>query len=347
MATIRERNGKFQAIVRVHEGSKVIHQESKTFDTRRLAEKWGDDLEERIKRHGLVAHISTATTVGALIRKYRILREEVKPLRRTAAGELDQLEFWLGKDTLAKCDDTYFVNFARRRKQQGAGPATIMHNLSTLRSIFGAAAPAFGIRVSAEPIASAIKILQRTKHVAKSNSRERRPTQDEIDGLVKEFERIKHHPSTEIPMEKIVPLLIALPRRREEMCTVEWRHYKDGILTLVDTKHPTETRNERVPVPAAAREIIESLPRLDAKILPYKPESVSASFQRAVKRLEIEDLRLHDLRHEGICRLFESGLGIEEVALISGHTSWTTLKRYTHLRPETLLEKMNARSQGT
>ena len=50
-------------------------------------------------------------------------------------------------------------------------------------------------------------------------------------------------------------------------------------------------------------------------------ESVSAAFQRACNRLGIVDLHFHDLRHEGITRLFESGLSIEEVAVISGHRS--------------------------
>jgi len=54
---------------------------------------------------------------------------------------------------------------------------------------------------------------------------------------------------------------------------------------------------------------------------------------------------LHDLRHEGISRLFERGLNIPEVALISGHLSWNTLKRYTHIKPQTVLDKLNDHQQ--
>lgn len=53
----------------------------------------------------------------------------------------------------------------------------------------------------------------------------------------------------------------------------------------------------------------------------------------------VEDIVLHDLRHEGISRLFELGFKIEEVALVSGHTEWRTLARYTHLRPASLVER--------
>lgn len=87
--------------------------------------------------------------------------------------------------------------------------------------------------------------------------------------------------------------------------------------------------------------IINTLPVTDERILPYNAESVSAAFQRACNRLGIVDLHFHDLRHEGITRLFESGLSIEEVAMISGHRSWAMLRRYTHLSATTLAEKMN------
>jgi integrase len=48
--------------------------------------------------------------------------------------------------------------------------------------------------------------------------------------------------------------------------------------------------------------------------------------------LGIEDLRFHDLRHEGVTRLFETGLTIPQVAAVSGHRSWSSLQRYTHIK---------------
>jgi len=38
------------------------------------------------------------------------------------------------------------------------------------------------------------------------------------------------------------------------------------------------------------------------------------------------------LRHDGVSRLFELGWNIPHVAAVSGHRSWSSLKRYTHLR---------------
>lgn len=48
--------------------------------------------------------------------------------------------------------------------------------------------------------------------------------------------------------------------------------------------------------------------------------------------LGIEDLHFHDLRHEGVTRLFEMGRTIPQAASVSGHRSWSSLKRYAHIR---------------
>ncbi len=50
----------------------------------------------------------------------------------------------------------------------------------------------------------------------------------------------------------------------------------------------------------------------------------------------IEDLHFHELRHEATNRLFEAGLTIEKVALVTGQKDWKMLKRYTNLKPQIL-----------
>jgi integrase len=72
------------------------------------------------------------------------------------------------------------------------------------------------------------------------------------------------------------------------------------------------------------------------------PRSWSRAVARAIRRAGLEDLRLHDLRHEATSRLFERGLTIEEVAAITGHKTWTMLRRYTHLRPENIAAKLRS-----
>ena len=347
MPTIRKRGDSWQAIVRVKRDQTLIHQESKTFPTERLARDWGERVEAAIRKTGPAARQLQLQTLGDLIEKYRQVRSGIKPLRRSMEHELAFLSGHFRSVKLSELTSEMFTRFAVTRRDQGAGPATVMHNLATIRAILNAARPMFGLETDGDEVAHAIKALGTIGAVSRSQSRSRRVSDEEIARLCAEFERIANNPSTIIPMATIVPLAVYLPRRRTELCEMRWEDYssKSGLVVLRDTKNPKAPRTETVPVPPLAREIIDSLPVIDERILPYNAESVSAAFERACERLGLVDLRFHDLRHEGISRLFEMGLDIPEVSSISGHMSWSMLKRYTHLKPATVLEKLNASRQ--
>ena len=344
MSTIRERNGKWQAIVRVKDAGKIIHSEVKTFATERLARDWAAQVEKALEK-GVTARLKSMTNFSDLIDKYRTARMEVKPLGRAMLGDLDMLSRHLGGKALEALTSESWVAFARARRAGGAGPATVMHNLAIARTVLRSAKPMFGISTDSTGLDEAVASLKVTGHVAKSQSRDRRVSDAEIAALIEEFKRIAAHPYTIIRMADVVQLAVLFPRRAGELCDMRWADYKGGIMVLRDTKHPRVVRTETVPVPPLAQTVLAGVPVVDERILPYKSESVSAAFDRACTRIGIEDLHFHDLRHEGICRLFESGLQIQEVAMVSGHMSWTVLKRYTHLRPQDVLEKMDAHSQ--
>jgi integrase len=59
------------------------------------------------------------------------------------------------------------------------------------------------------------------------------------------------------------------------------------------------------------------------------------------RKLGLVDFRFHDMRHEAVSRFVESGLSDQEVAAISGHKSMQMVKRYTHLRAEDLVAKLD------
>ena len=61
-------------------------------------------------------------------------------------------------------------------------------------------------------------------------------------------------------------------------------------------------------------------------------QALGLSDNKMAQALGVHDLHFHDLRHEGISRLFEMGCNIPQVACVSGHRSWQSLKRYTHIR---------------
>ena len=76
------------------------------------------------------------------------------------------------------------------------------------------------------------------------------------------------------------------------------------------------------------------------RVWSLRPHSISQAFKRVCKAAGIEGLTFHDLRHEATSRLFEKGLGLMEVASITGHKTMQMLKRYTHLRVEDLVGRL-------
>lgn len=76
------------------------------------------------------------------------------------------------------------------------------------------------------------------------------------------------------------------------------------------------------------------------RVFPVTANAVRLAWERLRRRAGLEDLRLHDLRHEAVSRFFEYGPTVPEVALISGHRDPRMLSRYTHLRPEKVAAKL-------
>jgi integrase len=79
-------------------------------------------------------------------------------------------------------------------------------------------------------------------------------------------------------------------------------------------------------------------PGRDGKRRPYNFNKVWMDIKRAQG---LADFRFHDLRHEAVSRFVEAGLSDQEVSAISGHKSMQMLKRYTHLRAEDLVSRLD------
>ena len=65
------------------------------------------------------------------------------------------------------------------------------------------------------------------------------------------------------------------------------------------------------------------------------------AFRRLTRKLNIENLRFHDLRHEALSHFFELGLSVPEVQLISGHKTVDQLMRYSHARMFEIKNKLD------
>ena len=82
------------------------------------------------------------------------------------------------------------------------------------------------------------------------------------------------------------------------------------------------------------------IPLDERPLYSYTSSGLTVAFAKLRRRVGLENLHFHDLRHEATSRLFEKGLNPVEVATITGHKDTRMLMRYTHLRAEDLVGRL-------
>lgn len=334
MATFQKRGSRWRAIVR----KKGHPAQSKTFTTKGMAQTWAREVERDIERGEFRdPRVLNGMTLGTLVDRYRA---ELPEQGRTKTACLNMLSRELGEVPLREITRNRIVEYGRKRAaEHGAGPATIAQDLIYLRGILDAAAKRWDLPVDVEAVAAARALLGDEDLVGRPEERDRRPTDDELAALRDYWMRPTSQPRV-APMWDIVCFAIASGMRLSEITGLRWADIsaKDRTIVIRDRKHPSQKRgnHQTVPLLGEAWEIVQNQPKTADRIFPCNPRSISTNFTRAVMRCRIEDLHFHDLRHHAISLLFESGYGIPEVALISGHRDWKMLQRYVNLRAKDL-----------
>lgn len=340
MATIYPLGKRWRAQVR-RAGQKSI---SRVFDSRREAEAWARAIEHQADRGRRIG--GTRATIAELLAEYRSAREEAgRPVRRLTNEHymLGKLAGWFGATKLLNLSTAAIRDYARARRRQGAGPYTVNMELSKLSTALRYACSLLEIP-HADPVATARPTLHHLGLIGAGRKRERRPTADEWAKLLAELTKLP----TAIPMADIVRFAALNALRRGEVCRVVWADLDVAARTLIvrDRKDPRRKagNDEVVPLIGDSLDIIMRQPRpaeeaADQRIFPFEPGTISKCFTAARRAAGIEDLTLHDMRHEATSALFEAGYSIPEVAAVTGHKSWNQLKRYTQIKPELVAKK--------
>lgn len=329
--TRRDGSKAFTAQIVIKKDGVTVHREAQTFDRKQAANAWTVKREAELKSPGGLEHTEDPPLAAVVDRyiaesKNLVLGTKAQVLKTIKSSELGDI----------KCSDITsqtLVSFARELTKN-VEPQTCGNYFSHLSNIFTVARPAWGYPLSRQEFDDAVTVLKKLGLIRKGNERDRRPTLEKLDRLMEHFGRIRDHRPTSVPMQKIVAFALFSTRRQEEITLLRWDDLDKDRILVRDMKHPEDKKGNNVycELPPESLAIIKSMPRDEHLIFPYSTDAISAAFTRACKILGIEDLRFHDLRHEGISRLFELGRTIPQVAAVSGHRSWTSLKRYTHIR---------------
>jgi integrase len=335
MATIVPRKRKdgstgYLAQIIIKRQGKVVHQESQTFDRRQAATAWSVRREEELRKPGTLGRRADDPKLADVIDRY--VAESEKKIGRTKAQVLRKVKTYDIADL--RCSEITSADLISFAQALPVTPQTRANYLSHLAAIFAVARPMWGYPLDQQAIKDAFTVAKRMGVTSKGASRDRRPTLAELDQLMEHFGTVKTRRPSSIPMQRIIAFAIFSTRRQEEIVTIRWADYEGNRVLVRDMKHPGDKIGNHTwcELTPAASAIIEAMPRRSERIFPFSTDAVSTAFTRACQVLGIEDLHFHDLRHEGVSRLFEMGWTIPQVASVSGHRSWSSLKRYSHLR---------------
>ena len=336
MGTIISRTRKdgstaYLAQILIKRKGKIVFRQSETFDRRQAAKAWLSRRETELRKPGALDQREDPT-LSAVIDRYI---EESRHIGKTKAQVLGSIKnnYDISATRCSEIDSAALVDFA---KAIPVSAPTRQNYLSHLGAVFAVARPAWRYPLDQQALKDAMVVLKKLGLTGKSKHRDRRPNLEELDRLMTHFEGVQRRRPSSIPMTKIVAFAIFSTRRQEEMTLIAWADFDQQAsrVWVRDMKDPGEKDGNDVycDVPPVAQAIISSMPKRQSQIFPYSTDAISAAFTRACKFVGIRDLRFHDLRHEAISRLFEMGMTIPQAASVSGHRSWASLKRYSHLR---------------
>ncbi|WP_179353332.1 site-specific integrase [Pseudomonas fluorescens] len=345
MATIRARKRtdgsvSYTAQIRLFRDGAQVYQESQTFARKQAAQAWVRRREAELDQPGAIERAKRkGVTVQDMIKQYLDEMEKVRPLGKTKEATLSAIaatEF--GQTVDSAINSQRLVDFALwRMSEEGGGvqPQTAGNDLAHLGAVLSIARPAWGYEVDTHAMADARKVLRKLGYNMKSRERDRRPTQIELDKILEYFFEMLTRRPTVIHMPKIIAFAIFSTRRMDEICRILWEDLDEirQAVKVRDMKNPGQKIGNDVwcHLPDEAWQIVSSMPRECPEIFPYCSDSVGTAWARACKMTGIVDLHFHDLRHEGVSRLFEMDWDIPRVASVSGHRDWNSLRRYTHV----------------
>ena len=318
---------------------------TKTFRTKRDAEDWSRRTEDEMVRGVFIQRTPSEkmTIETAMIRYVKEVVPTKKPsTQQREATRVKQLLSHFGNYSLAAVTTEMVAAYRDLRLEQGKSNNTVRLELALLGHLFTVAIKEWHIGLTYSPVANIRK-------PSPGAGRNRRISLAEEQQLLKTMD---NHSNPMLGW--ITRIAIETGMRQSEILTLKVSQVdlKKRVIRLTDTKNDD---SRTVPLTKNATLIIS-----EALLNPLRPNDVELIFfgeqgksgQRSPyafnkvfgdlkAKIGMADLHFHDLRHEAVSRFVEVGLSDQEVASISGHKSMQMLRRYTHLRAEDLVHRLD------
>jgi integrase len=246
-------------------------------------------------------------------------------------GQLNQIKSYFAGVSIHDMTFDDVLDFAALRRKT-VGPSTLQTQMYYLKQ----AVVNSRIKTELSVVDMAIDELKKKKIIMGSVRRDRRLEPGEYDALMMEAGGHWISVAIDIALESAM--------RQSEIHRLKWSDIDNnrGVIQLMRKDKHAETgqSKQEIPLLKGVRDVLlrsQNMIRTGPNLVPVKrAASISDTFAKIRKKAGIEDLRFHDLRHEAISRMFERGMRVEQVRVVSGHRTLEQLSRYVNLRAEDL-----------
>lgn len=329
MASIKQRGNKWQ--VRIHRDKQT---RSRTFTLRTDAERWGREQDIQFDRQGsgllpdAVGPKPPSPTLGELIARYKT---EVTPGKRGASQEAYKLNALLRHPLTDRpanqIRSTDLARYRDHRSQTMAGN-TIKNELNLISAIFNHAVTEWG-----HELKNPAKGLKRPADSARSV---RILHEQGVDLLCATAALLRKN-----ELGALITLATETGARLSELLSIQRTNvdlYR-SVIRLTVTKNG-EPRH--LPLTERALQSAEVLLEQSTgdKLFTRAASHYKWAFKELARRCGFGWATFHGLRHYSVTRMLDAGLGVTEVAAISGHKTLAMLKRYTHHSPNHLQKQI-------
>jgi len=329
MATVRKRGKKYQAQVRI----KGHSPQSKSFLTKAAALAWTRRIESSMDNGSWIdtrgsRSVFIEDIVDDLVYSYERFGLEVAGPK---LGQLNQIKEYFHGVSIHDLTFDEVLDFAAFRLETIAA-STLQAQMYYLKQ----AVTNSRIKTELPVVDMAIDELKKKKLIMGSKRRDRRLEPGEYEALM---DQAAGH-----WISAAIDLAVESAMRQGEIHALKWSDINEskGVIRLMRKDKHAETGQsaQQIPLLKGVREALlrsQNVFGQGPNLIPVeRAASISDKFAKMTKKLGIVDLRFHDLRHEAISRLFEKGMRVEQVRVVSGHRTLDQLSRYVNLRPADL-----------
>ena len=250
----------------------------------------------------------------------------------------------LDQDTIAdvnllRLSSKHLAEF-KDRKRKEVGPSTYNKYLSLISVIIETAIREWGIYLPNNPVRNADRERE-------PRPRDRTLVDDEYERLLQACDQMKQvrfrrgDTAIHLYLKSMIIFSVETAIRQGELLAMRYDQFNFDKRTL----HIPETKNgepRTIPLSTKAIKVIQSVPRrIDGKVFPLSCDSLKFWFGEAKREAKISGFRWHDLRRYACSLLFEKGLSVPELQLVSGHKDpRVLLNTYTKLSAENIAKKL-------